>query len=312
LILSNISKKYTANRLGSGALQIESPEVVFRLDDAGHPIKIEKKHRIDTNKLIEEFMLLANKRVAKFMAGKTKQSVFVYRVHDKPNPEKMRTLWTYLKTLGYDVSYRDGVIPTTELNALLRDIEEGDKKDAIQTAIVRSLAKAVYTTENIGHYGLGFNYYTHFTSPIRRYPDVLVHRLVENCLKGETISRDDFEFYERMMSHSSAREKDAQEAEWASIAYKQVEYMGDHIGETFEGSITNITSFGMFVRERETLAEGLVRYRDIPGDHYIFDEKKFTARGAKTKRKFTVGSSVKIKVTKTDLKNTTIDYMIVG
>jgi len=312
LILNNISKKYNAERLNNGALQIESPEVVFRLDDAGKPIKIEKKHRIDTNKLIEEFMLLANKRVAKFMSKKTKESVFVYRVHDKPNPEKMQNLWTYLKTLGYKVNYRDGVIPTNELNALLREIDEGDMKDAIQTAIVRSLAKAVYTTENIGHYGLGFSYYTHFTSPIRRYPDVLVHRLVEHCLKGETVSRDDFEFYERMMSHSSAREKDAQEAEWASISYKQVEYMGDHIGETYEGSITSITSFGMFVRERETLAEGLVRYRDIPGDHYIFDEKKFTARGKKTNKVFSVGTSVKIKVVKTDLKNTSIDYMIVG
>lgn len=312
LVLNNIAKKYTTDRLYNGALQIESPEVVFRLDDNGKPIKIEKKHRIDTNKLIEEFMLLANKRVAKFMAQKTKQSVFVYRVHDKPDPEKMRNLQTYLKTLGYKVTYRDGVIPTNELNALLREIDESDKKDAIQTAIVRSMAKAVYTTENIGHYGLGFTYYTHFTSPIRRYPDVLVHRLVEHCIKNENISRDEFEFYERMMSHSSAREKDAQEAEWASIAYKQVEYMSDHIGEEFQGSITNITSFGMFVRERETLAEGLVRYRDIPGDHYVFNEKKFTARGSKTKKVFSVGTSVKIKVLKTDLKNTSIDYLIVG
>jgi ribonuclease R len=312
LILNNLAKKYTEQRLSSGALQIESPEVKFRLDDKGTPIKIEKKHRIDTNKLIEEFMLLANKRVAKFMSAKTKQSVFVYRVHDKPDPEKMKNLWTYLKTLGYKVNYRDGVIPTNELNALLREIDESDIKDAIQTAIVRSMAKAVYTTTNIGHYGLGFQFYTHFTSPIRRYPDVLVHRLVENFIQGKTVSREDFEFYERMMKHSSAREKDAQEAEWNSIAYKQVEYMGAHIGEVYEGSITNITSFGMFVRERETLAEGLVRYRDIPGDHYIFDEKKFTARGKKTKKVFTVGSSVKIKVLKADLKNTSIDYLIVS
>lgn len=311
-VINTLAHKYTKDRLASGALQIESPEVVFRLDDNGKPIKIEKKHRIDTNKLVEEFMLLANKRVAKFMAGKTKQSVFVYRVHDKPDPEKMRILWEYLKTLGYKVTYRDGVIPTTELNALLREIDESDIKDAIQTAIVRSLAKAVYTTENIGHYGLGFKFYTHFTSPIRRYPDVLVHRLIEKFIQGETVSREDFEFYERMMSHSSVREKDAQEAEWNSIAYKQVEYMSDHIGETFQGSITNITSFGMFVRERETLAEGLVRYRDIPGDHYVFNEKNFTARGNRTKKIFKIGSTVTIKVMKTDLKNTSIDYMIVS
>lgn len=310
-VLNNIAKKYTAARLNSGALQIESAEVVFRLDEEGVPIKVEKKHRIDTNKLIEEFMLLANKRVAKFMSKRTARSVFVYRVHDKPDQDKMRSLWEYLKTLGYKVSYRDGVIPTNELNALLREIDESDAKDAIQTAIVRSMAKAVYTTENIGHYGLGFEFYTHFTSPIRRYPDVLVHRLLEHCCNGETISRDEFDFYEEMARHSSAREKDAQEAEWNSIAYKQVEYMSQHIGEVYEGAVTNITSFGMFVRERETLAEGLVRYRDIPGDHYVFNEKKFTARGSKTKKVFQIGSSVKIKVLKTDLKSTSIDYLIV-
>lgn len=309
-ILNTIAKKYTKERMAAGALQIESPEVKFRLDDNGKPIKIEKKHRIDTNKLIEEFMLLANKRVAHFMSKKSKGSIFMYRVHDKPDPEKMQTLWNYLKTLGYKVSYKNGVIPTTELNALLREVDDSDSKDAIQTAVVRSMAKAVYTVDNIGHYGLGFQFYTHFTSPIRRYPDVLVHRLLEQCLQGKPVSRQDFEFYVRMARHSSEREKDAQEAEWDSIAYKQVEYMSERIGEIYEGLVTGVSKYGLFVRERETLAEGMVRVRDIPGDTYYIDEKKLIVKGKKYGKTLRIGSNVTIKVTATNLKNGTIDYTI--
>jgi len=310
LILNRLAKKYTQERMSEGALQIESAEVKFQLDDTGHPIKIEKKHRIDTNKLIEEFMLLANKRVAQFMSHKNKSSIFLYRIHDKPDPDKMQELWHYLKTLGYKVSYKNGVIPTTELNALLREVSESDAKDAIQTAVVRSMAKAIYTTENIGHYGLGFQFYTHFTSPIRRYPDVLVHRLLEQCLHNKPISREDFEFYGRMARHSSEREKDAQEAEWDSISYKQVEYMSDHVGETYKGLITGISKFGIFVRERETLAEGLVRTHDIAGDTYFIDTEKLIARGKKYGKKLHIGSNVMIKVNATNLKNCTIDYSI--
>jgi ribonuclease R len=311
-ILNNLSKIYTDQRMANGAMDIDSTEVKFILDETGKPIDIKKKVRIDTNRLIEEFMLLANRSVAKFMADKTQQSVFVYRVHDKPDMDRMQNLRLFLKSLGYNLQLKNGVIPAPELNALMREVDDRDMKSAIQTAVVRSMAKAVYSTENIGHYGLGFNYYTHFTSPIRRYPDVMVHRLLTKCLNGEVVSRDEFEEYERMTRISSACEKDAQRAEWDSIGYKQVEYMGDHIGETFDGMVSGVNPKGLFVTERETQATGLVRLRDIPGDFYEYDEEKYVIRGRRKKKVFRVGDSLRIKVAKTDMERGFIDYVIVG
>lgn len=309
-ILNELAHIYTQQRFHDGALSLESPEVKFHLDEQGVPLHVEKKHRIDTQKLIEEFMLLANKYVAKRISENTHQHVGIYRVHDKPDPEKMHELWKYLKTLGYTVTYKNNVIPNQELNALLRTVSNQDERDTLQTSIVRSMAKAVYTTENIGHYGLGFHYYTHFTSPIRRYPDIVAHRILELCLHNETMSAEDFAFLEHITKHSSRREKDAQEAEWDSLAYKQVEYMSHRIGQEFQGVVTSVTSFGMFVRERESLAEGLIRYRDIPGDHYIFNEEKLIAVGKKTKQEFRIGTAVNIKVVRTDLSKGTIDYLL--
>jgi len=310
--LNTLAKKLTDRRMENGALAMDSAEVEFVLDDEGVPIKVEKKHRIDTNKLVEEFMLMANRRVAKFMAGKTGRSVFVYRVHDKPDPDKMRDLWEFLKTLGYkDLTYKDGVIPSTELNALLREVDDEDLKDSIQTAVVRSMAKAVYTTENIGHYGLGFQFYTHFTSPIRRYPDVLVHRLLQSCLTDKTVDREDFEFYEKMAKHSSEREKDAQHAEWDSIKYKQVEYMSTRIGETYKGTITGFIKFGMFVREKETHAEGMIRFSTMSDGFYEFDEKKMVVRNKSTNKVFHIGDEIPIKVIDTDLDRRIIDYQLI-
>lgn len=308
--MNTMAKRMTDRRIEEGALLMESTEVKFILDDDGTPLGIHKKTPIDTNKLIEEFMLLANRRVARFMAEKTQKSIFVYRVHDKPDIERVHELRNFLKSLGYTLPIKDGVIPSSDLNALVREVDDSDLKKSIQTAIIRSMAKAIYSTTNVGHYGLGFTYYTHFTSPIRRYPDVMVHRLLTQCLQGDVVNRDDFEEYERMVRRSSEREKDAQHAEWDSIAYKQVEYMGQHIGEIFKGTITGMNSRGVYVAEEETQSSGMVRLRDIPGDFWEFNDEKYVLEGRKTKKEYHIGDHVTIKVHSTDLEKGFINYLI--
>ena len=271
--LNSLAKKLTQERFEEGAISLDQEEVKFVLDEAGVPIKVYKKTRQDTNKLIEEFMLLANKKVASFVANMEKESVFVYRVHDNPDYDRMHNLTLFLKSLGYSVKTKDGIVEGKELNKLIASLEGKPGKDTIQTAIVRSMAKAVYTTKNIGHFGLAFKHYTHFTSPIRRYPDVMVHRLLDEYLRGEKIKEDEWHLYEAMCVYSSQREKEASDAERASIKYKQVEYMSSRVGQVFDGVISSVTDWGIYVEEKETKCEGMVKLRDIGNDFYVFDEK---------------------------------------
>ena len=311
--LNKIAKKLTKERIIAGALLMEQDEVKFKLDEKGKPIEVYTKQRQDTNKMIEEFMLLANRRVAEF-GGKdktNKERLFIYRVHEDPDKDKIKDVVAYLKLLGYDVPMQKGYVDPREFNKLFAELEGKPEKETVQSVVIRSMQKAVYSTKNLtGHYGLAFKYYTHFTSPIRRYPDIIAHRMILKYLQGEQIPKEKRPYYENMAIHSSEREKDAQEAERTSIKYKQVEYMADRIGQVFTGVITGITEWGIYVAEEKSRAEGMIKLRDLEDDYYTYDEKKMTVSGQKTKVVIRIGDKLKIKVKKAEEKKKIIDYTL--
>jgi len=324
-ILNNLAKKMTKERFAKGAISLDQEEVKFVLDENSVPIKVIKKERGDSNRLIEEFMLLANKKVAETISKgiKKEEGVFIYRVHDLPSKEKAEDLASFLRGLGYKISIKNGVIPSYEINNILETLSDENKKDAVHRAVIRSMAKAIYSTKNIGHYGLAFEYYTHFTSPIRRYPDILAHRFLNDYLSGKKIGREKLREYEEISRKCSEQEKRASDAERTSIKYKQVEYMSSRVGKNFEGIINGITEWGIYVEEKETKCEGLVRVRDMADDFYIFNEKKMelVGQGKKSRpksgsrygsgKKYRLGDCVKIKVKEVDLERKTIDYILI-
>jgi len=308
--LNKLALKLREERFKNGSISFETVELKFKLDKYGTPISVYVKERKDAHKLIEDFMILANKKVAEFIFNMKKgvKNTMIYRAHEPPDPEKMKTLKDFAKKFGYNVNI-DGDI-SQSLNKLTEETEGKKESAVLQTFAIRSMSKAKYTTEALGHFGLGFNHYSHFTSPIRRYPDMMCHRMLQHYLDGGK-SLDANE-YESLCKHSSGMEKKASDAERASIKYKQVEYMQDAVGKTFDGVVSGVTDWGVFVEVDGTGCEGMIRMADLKGDFYNFDEKQFAIIGQRTKKKISLGDSIKVKIKETNLHARTIDLMLVG
>lgn len=313
LKLNEIAKKLKKAKEDSGAIDFEQDEVKFELDSTGKPIRIYKKTRKDAHKLVEEFMLLANREVARFMwkSGEKNKGAFLYRVHDVPAKEKIENLSILVKALGYDLPVSKKGVAVKDLKRLFREIEGTPEESLIKTAAIRSMSKAVYSTQNIGHYGLAFEYYTHFTSPIRRYADLIVHRLLERELMEGKIAVGEVSKFQKIAEENSEKEIRSSEAERASIKYKQVEYMREHIGEIFDGTITGVTEWGLYVEEKNTKCEGMIKLRDLTDDRYIFNEKMYAVVGEKTKKKYSLGDTIKVKVMAADMEKKSLDYALV-
>ena len=313
LKLDELAKKLRKQRFASGAIAFDRHEVKFEIDENGKPLGVFFKVAKDSNKLVEEFMLLANKTVAEFVGKVPKNKnakTFVYRIHDLPDPEKLKNLSDFIMRFGYKIKTEgSGTAISKSINQLLDKVQEKPEENLIETIAIRSMAKAVYTTSNVGHYGLAFNYYTHFTSPIRRYPDMMVHRLLERYLAGgRSVTK---EKYEELCKHSSNMEQLAANAERASIKYKQVEFMADKIGQVFDGVISGITEWGIYVEIKENMCEGMVPIRELDDDFYEFDEKNYCLRGRRTHREYRLGDELNIKVTKANLERKQLDFVLV-
>ena len=312
LKLNELAYKLRERKFKHGAISFESVEIKFRLDDQGKPLGVYVKERKDAHKLIEDFMLLANKKVAEFVAkkGKGKQKyTFVYRSHDSPKEDALLNFSQFASKFGYKIDMSSGRETARSLNFLMADVEGKKEQNVLTQLAIRSMAKAVYTTKKHSHYGLAFDYYTHFTSPIRRYPDVMVHRLLELYLTdGKSVNEEE---YEKMSIHSSQMEKKAADAERASIKYKQAEYLQNNIGEEFNGIISGLTEWGMYVEIIANKCEGMIRLRDLNDDFYVLDEKNYCIIGQRRKKKYQLGDEVSIMVKKVDLGKRQIDFTLV-
>jgi ribonuclease R len=314
--LMDIGRILRKQRFEDGAIAFDQPEVRFELDEHGKPIRVYTKVRTETMLMIEDYMLLANRRVAEFVYEHTKKrgrdAAFVYRVHDVPNPEKIESLGIFLRALGHEFETKKGVIQAKDINALLKSIEGTPEESLIKTATIRSMAKAVYTTKNIGHFGLAFKYYTHFTSPIRRYPDMMSHRILRKHLDGSMIQSRELAKYEKLSVQSSEREMTAVSAERDSIKFKQVEYMLDKVGQEFDGIITGVTDWGMYVEDKVSRCEGMVRLSSIKGDFFTHEASKYRIKGSRTGVTYTLGGEVRIKLTRADMEERVLDFELVG
>lgn len=312
--LNKIAYKLREEKFKNGAIEFETEEVKFELDDKGKPVKVFRKIRKDTHKMIEDFMLLANREVATYMHSVNKadpRAAFVYRIHDSPDRDKIVNLATFVKALGFELKNHDGETTAENITNMLRSVEGTPAEALVKTAAIRSMAKAVYSTANIGHFGLGFEYYTHFTSPIRRYPDLMVHRLLYRYLTKGKIEPDEIAKYQNLADESSEREIEAADAERASVKYKQVEYMSERIGQTFDGVVSGVSEWGVYVEEVETKAEGMVRLKNMTDDFYELDAKQYAVVGKRTCKKYSLGDKVRIKLVTADLERKILDFQFV-
>ena len=310
LILNELAEKLREQRFGDGSIAFERIEIKFNISDDGKPLSVYFKEAKESNKLIEEFMLLANKKVAEFIGKvpeKKTPKTFVYRIHDKPDPDKLVSFNTFIQRFGHGIQLTTPRAISTSLNKLLKDVQGKSEQNVVETLAIRSMAKAEYSTRNIGHYGLSFDYYSHFTSPIRRYPDMMVHRLLEKYLNGGRSANQDK--YEDLCKHSSLMEAKAANAERASIKYKQVEFMQDHIGKIYPGTISGVTDWGIYV-ELENKIEGMIPIAELKDDFYIFDEKNYALVGRHSHKSYQLGETVKVKVWRTNLERKQLDFKL--
>ncbi len=310
LKMNGLAKTLRKQRMNAGAISFDKLEVKFNLDENSNPLGVYFKTSKDANKLIEEFMLLANRQVAEFIGKQKPAKTNVYRVHDEPDVSKLADLQTFVSRFGYKMNFKDKKSTTTSLNKLLSDVVGKKEQNLVDTLAIRTMSKAEYTTQNIGHYGLSFDYYTHFTSPIRRYPDVMVHRLLQHYLdNGKSVNKDAFE---EKCKHSSNMEYLATKAERDSIKYMQIKFMQDHQDQEFIGVISGVTDWGIYVEIEENKCEGMVRIRDIKDDYYKFDQDEYALVGETTKNMYQLGEEVVVKVKNADLIKKHLDFLLIG